>query len=278
MNRLSTEKRASILGMLTEGMSLRATTRLAGVSIDTVSKLLVDVGTACSVYMDEHIRDLPCTRIEADEIWSFVGMKQKHVPEERQGEYGIGDVWTWVGLCADTKLVPSFLVGQRDAPDAFAFMEDLASRLSSRVQLSTDGLRLYLMAVENAFGSEVDYATIVKLYGADPEPQRRYSPAKCTGTERTIIQGDPDRRSISTSHVERQNLTIRMGNRRFTRLTNAFSKKVENHAASVALHFMHYNFARPHKSLKNPYPRTPAMAAGIEDYAWTLRDIAALLD
>jgi len=278
MNRLSTERRAQIIGCLVEGMSIRATTRLAGCSSNTVSKLLVDIGTACSAFMDEAMRDLSCRRIECDEIWSFVAMKERHVPEDRRGEYGVGDVWTWIGIDADTKLVPSFLVGQRDTPDAFAFMEDLASRLANRVQLTTDGLRTYLVAVENAFGSDIDYATIVKLYGADPEPQRRYSPAKCIGSERTVIQGDPDQRLISTSYIERQNLTLRMGNRRFTRLTNAFSKKVENHAASVALHFMHYNFGRVHKSLKNPYPRTPAMAAGIEDHVWTLREIAALLD
>src|SRR6266571_4055576 len=260
MNRLSTEKRASILGMLCEGMSLRATTRLAGVSINTVSKLLVDIGDACAEYQDGAMRGLTCKRLECDEIWSFVGAKAKHVQPEHPADWG--DVWTWVAIDADTKLIPAWYIGARTATDAMEFMTDVAGRLDTRVQLTTDGLSSYLIAVDRAFEGDIDYAMLVKIYGQDPEPQRRYSPAVCTGTERTIITGDPDPAHISTSYIERQNLTMRMGIRRFTRLTNAFSKKIENHAAAVALHFQFYNFARSHKSLKNPYPRTPAIGRG----------------
>jgi IS1 family transposase len=276
MNRLSTAKRASILGMLTEGMSLRATTRLAGVSINTVSKLLVDIGDACAEYQDRTMRGLSCKRLERDEIWSFVGAKAKHVQPDHPADYG--DVWTWVAIDADTKLVPAWYLGARTATDAVEFMTDVAQRVDNRVQLTTDGLNSYLVAVDRAFEGDIDYAMLVKIYGQDQQPEKRYSPAVCLGTERTVVTGDPNPALISTSYIERQNLTMRMGIRRYTRLTNAFSKKIENHAAAVALHFQHYNFARPHKSLKNPYPRTPAMAAGIEDHVWTLRDIAALLD
>jgi IS1 family transposase len=200
------------------------------------------------------------------------------VPEEHQGEFGYGDVWTWTALDAETKLVPTWLVGERSVEDATAFISDLASRLANRVQLTTDGHRPYLQAVESAFGADIDYAMLVKLYGSDPEPQKRYSPARITGTRTQTITGDPDPGHVSTSYVERQNLTMRMGMRRFTRLTNAFSKKVENLAAAVALHYMHYNFARPHKTLSKPYPTTPAMAAGITDHVWTLEEIVGLLD
>ncbi len=276
MNRLSTEKRASILGMLTEGMSLRATTRLASVSINTVSKLLVDIGEACAGFQDRTLRGLSCKRVQCDEIWSFIGAKAKHVQPGHPADYG--DVWTWVAIDADTKLVPSWWVGGRTTTDAVEFMDDVASRLTTRVQLTTDGHAPYLVAVDRAFEGSIDYAMLVKIYGQDPEPQRRYSPAVCTGTETTVIAGDPDPAHIATSYIERQNLTMRMNMRRFTRLTNAFSRKIENHAAAVALHFQFYNFARPHKSLKNPYPRTPAMAAGVDDHVWSLPDIAALLD
>jgi len=276
MNRLSTERRAQILGMLTEGMSLRATTRLAGVSVNTVSKLLVDIGDACSDYQDRTMRGLSCKRLECDEIWSFIGAKAKHVQPEHPVDWG--DVWTWVAIDADTKLVPAWYIGARTATDAMEFMTDVARRLDTRAQLTTDGHSSYLVAVDRAFGGDIDYAMLVKIYGQDPQPDKRYSPAVCLGTERTVISGDPDPALISTSYIERQNLTMRMAMRRFTRLTNAFSKKIENHAAAVALHFMHYNFARPHKSLKNPYPRTPAMAAGVADHVWTLREIASLLD
>lgn len=274
MNKLSTAKRAQMLGMLVEGNSMRAVSRMADCSINTVTKLLVDVGTACSQYQHEILRNLPCKQIQCDEIWSFCYSKEKNVPEDRKGEFGVGDVYTWTALCADTKLVPSFLVGKRDAYYGHAFMLDLASRLSNRVQLTTDGHKVYLSAVENAFGSEIDYAMLVKVYGS-PEgvkDERRYSPAVCTGAEIHPISGDPDIAKVSTSLVERQNLTMRMSMRRFTRLTNGFSKKIENLEHAVALHFMHYNFARIHKTLKC----TPAMEAGVANHVWSLEEIAML--
>ncbi len=277
MNRLSTEKRAQVIGCLVEGMSVRATCRVTGVAKNTVTKLLVDLGEACSAYMNEVMIGLPCRVLECDEIWSFCYAKAKNVPADREGEFGVGDVWTWVAIDAETKLVPSFLVGRRDAMDGYRFMTDLAGRLKHRVQLTTDAHRPYLTAVEGAFGSDIDYAMLQKLYGTDPEAEKRYSPAKCIGVEVRVIQGDPDPALVSTSYVERQNLTMRMGMRRFTRLTYGFSKKVENLAAAVALHFMHYNFARPHKTLANPYPMTPAMAAGGADHVWSLDEIAGLL-
>jgi IS1 family transposase len=277
MNRLSTERRAQIIGMLTEGSSLRAAGRLAQVSINTVSKLLVDIGEACAEYQDGAMQGLSCKRLQADEIWSFVGAKAKHVKPGHPEDYG--DVWTWVAIDADTKLVPYWYIGGRTATDALEFMRDLASRLDTRVQLTTDGLNSYIVAVDRAFEGAIDYAQLVKIYGIDPtEDQRRYSPATCIGSERHWITGDPDPDHISTSYIERQNLTMRMNLRRFTRLTNAFSKKIENHAAAVALHFQFNSFARPHKSLKNPYPRTPAMAASVADHIWTLNEIAGLLD
>jgi IS1 family transposase len=286
MNRLSTEQRAKIIGLLVEGNSLRATQRLTGVSINTVSKLLADIGQACSDYQNESLIDLPCRTMQCDEIWSFVYSKAKNVPEKHRNEFGYGDVWTWTAICADTKLVPSWLVGERTVDDAWAFLSDLQGRLAKRVQITSDGLKLYVQAVDLAFGDEVDFAQLHKIYGTDPgkDSARRYSPAVCTGTDVRIVKGDPDPGEISTSYVERQNLTMRMGMRRFTRLTNAFSKKVENHAHAVALHFMHYNYARVHKSLtvKNTdgtrTKRTPAMAAGVADHVWTLREVAGLLD
>ncbi len=277
MNRLSTEKRARIIGCLVEGMSIRATVRVTGAAKNTVAKLLVDLGEACSAYMNGTLVDLACRRIECDEIWSFVYAKAKNVPVERQGEPGVGDVWTWVAIDAETKLVPSYLVGDRSAYTGYRFLTDLAGRLANRVQLTTDGPKAYLGAVEGAFGSEIDYAMLVKIYGHD-QNERRYSPPECLGTEVVPIQGDPDPDLISTSYVERQNLTMRMGMRRFTRLTNAFSKKAENLAAAVSLHFMYYNFGRVHASLANPYPQTPAMAAGVADHVWALKEIAGLLD
>ena len=274
MNRLSTERRAQVIGALVEGNSIRATVRMTGAAKNTISKLLLDVGAAASDYMDGTMLDLPCKRLQVDEIWSFVYAKEKNVPAEKIGE--AGDVWTWVALDADTKLVPSFLVGGRGADEAYRFMTDVAGRVSGRVQLSSDGHRAYLTAVSDAFGSEIDYAMVVKLYSRGT--QVGYSPPECIGVERTVIAGDPDPDHISTSYVERQNLTMRMSMRRFTRLTNAFSKKVENLAAAVSLHFLHYNFARPHKSLSKPYPMTPAMAAGVADHVWTLEEIANLLE
>lgn len=274
MNRLSTEKRAQIVGALVEGNSIRATVRMTGAAKNTVTKLLVDLGTACALYQQAELRDLPCRRIECDEIWAFCYAKQKNVPTEHKGTFGYGDVWTWTALCADTKLVPSWLVGERTIHDAVAFMDDLAGRLRHRVQMTTDGNHPYLTAVDGAFGQDIDYAMLHKLYGQDPQPEKRYSPAVCIGTDKRVITGAPDPAKISTSYVERQNLTMRMGMRRFTRLTNAFSKKIENLGAAVALHYMHYNFARVHQTLKT----TPAMAAGVADHKWSNYEIAALLD
>ena len=273
MNRLTTAKRAQILGLLVEGMSLRAASRLADVSINTVSRLLVDVGAACAKFQDETLRGLTCKRVQCDEIWSFVGAKQKNVPEDRRGVFGMGDVWTWTAIDADTKLVASWMVGTRDAEAAEVFMRDLAARLSNRVQLTTDGHRAYLVGVEEAFGGAVDYAMLVKVYGPSPEGERRYSPAEVIDTEIKMIAGEPNKTHVSTSFVERQNLTMRMSMRRFTRLTNAFSKKVENHEHAIALHFMHYNFGRIHKTLRV----TPAMAAGVASHVWSLEEIAALI-
>ena len=278
MNRLTTEKRAQVIGCLVEGMSIRATVRVTGAAKNTVSKLLLDLGKACSDYQDRTLRDLPCKRLQLDEIWSFVYAKAKNVPEDHQGEFGYGDVWTWVAIDADNKLVPSWLVGRRDTQDAIVFVKDIADRLSNRVQLTTDGHAPYLTAVDHGFGASIDYAVLQKIYGSEPQGQKRYSPPKCIGAETHIVRGKPDPKHISTSYVERQNLTMRMGMRRFTRLTNAFSKKTENLAAAVSLHFMYYNFARPHQSLSKPYPKTPAMTAGVADHIWTPKEIAGLLD
>jgi len=278
MNRLRRERQAAVVRALVEGNSIRATVRLTGVAKNTITKLLVDLGEACSAYQDRTLRNLPCQRVQVDEIWAFVNAKHKNVPEKHRDELGWGDVWTWVAIDADTKLVPSWLVGAHTATEALAVMDDLRTRLASRVQLTTDGQHAYISAVEEAFGIDVDFAQLVKLYGHDPEADTKYSPAKCIGIETYVRRGDPDPAHISTSYVERQNLTMRMGMRRFTRLTNAFSRKVENLAAAVSLHFMYYNFARPHKTLANPYPRTPAMAAGITDHVWKIEEIVGLLD
>lgn len=274
MNRLPLEKRTQIIGLLVEGTSLRATSRLAGVSINTVTKLLVDIGIACQRYHDEHVQKVPSKRVQCDEIWSFIYAKDKNLPENLQGKYGVGSVWTWVALDADSKLAVSWLVGNRDAEYARDFMEDVASRLKNRVQLTTDGLKAYLDAVDEAFGTEIDFAQLVKLYGKSLEGEHRYSPAECTGALKTPITGRPKMKHVSTSYVERQNLTMRMSMRRFTRLTNAFSKKVANHAHAVALHFMYYNFVRIHKTLRV----TPAMAAGITKKLWDVEDLARLLE
>ena len=272
MNRLPLSLRAALLGMLVEGNSLRATSRLGDVSINTVTKLLVDLGAACAAFENRTLRNLTCKRIQCDEIWAFCYAKAKNVPADKQGIFGYGDVWTWVAIDPDTKLVPSWCVGSRGASTARDFMTDLASRLANRVQLTTDGHRVYLDAVDNAFGSEIDYSMLVKMYGDDPKPDTRYSPGECIGCQTVGITGSPNPRHISTSHVERQNLTMRMNMRRFTRLTNAFSKKVENHVAMVAIHFLHYNFARVHKTLRV----TPAMAAGLADHVWSLEEIVKL--
>lgn len=276
MNTLSLQKRAQILGLLVEGNSMRAITRLVGCSINTVTALLIDVGQACSAYQDKAMRNLPCRRIQCDEIWSFCYSKEKNVSAEDKGVLGHGDVYTWTSICPDTKLVPSFMVGKRDAEYAHAFIQDLASRLANRVQLTTDGHKPYIEAVEGAFGGEIDYAMLVKHYsnpGEAQQAQKRYSPSEFVSAEKRRISGDPDVKKVSTSHVERQNLTMRMGMRRFTRLTNGFSKKIENLEHAVALHFMFYNFGRIHKTLRV----TPAMEAGISDHVWTLEEIAALV-
>ncbi len=275
MKTLTTQKRCQVVAALVEGNSIRSTVRMTGVSKNTVTKLLVDLGCVCTEFQDKALRNLGCKRLELDEIWSFVGMKDKQVPAERKGEFGVGDVWTWVAIDPVSKLIPSWLVGNRDGECARAFVDDLASRLANRVQLTTDGLKSYIDAVDNAFPDRgVDYAMLVKVYGqTEAEGNRRYSPAECLGCERHIMVGDPDPKYISTSIVERQNLTMRMSIRRFTRLTNGFSKKVENHTHAVALHFMHYNFCRMHQSLR----MTPAMKAGVTDRKWGIEDIVALL-
>jgi hypothetical protein len=278
MNRLSTEKRAQIIGCLVEGNSIRATVRMTGAAKNTITKLLADLGEACAEYQDGVLVDLPCKTVECDEIWAYCYAKKKNVPEEHKGTYGYGDVWTYTALCADTKLVPTWLVGEQSADDAFVFMRDLAGRMSNRIQLSTDGNRIYESIVGMAFNHQVDWAVMQKTYSSDVLDSRKYSPPVVTGTKVRILKGDPDPAKISTSYVERQNLTMRMGMRRFTRLTNGFSRKVENLTHAVSLHFMHYNFARPHQSLKERYPRTPAMAAGVTDHVWSLEEIAALLD
>jgi IS1 family transposase len=273
MNRLPLERRAQVLEMLAEGNGIRATSRMADVAFNTVVKLLLDVAGACEQYQDRALRWLKSRRIQCDEIWAFVYAKAKNVPEEHAGELGYGDVWTWTAIDADTKLVPSWAVGRRDAFTAHAFMLDLADRLAHRVQLTTDGNRAYLEAVEGAFGSEIDCAMLVKVYGADPAAdQTRYSPAKCIGTMSQRITGNPDMAKVSTSYVERANLTMRMSMRRFTRLTNAFSKKLDNHKAAVAFYFMWYNFARIHQTLRV----TPAMEAGVADHVWSAEEIARL--
>jgi IS1 family transposase len=274
-NILKPEKRAAVISALVEGNSVNSTVRMTGVAKNTILKLLVELGAVCAAYQDEHLRDLPCKLLQVDEIWAFCYAKQKNVPEEKRGIFGYGDVWTFTAIDAETKLVPSFLVGSRDAGCATEFMQDLAGRLASRVQLTTDGHKMYLEAVEAGFGGDVDYAMLQKIYGNAPSgPETRYSPAECLGAEKHSIVGKPDKKHVSTSYVERQNLTMRMSMRRFTRLTNAFSKKVENLIASVALHYMYYNFCRPHLSLNG---RTPAQTAGVETRRWTVQDIVSLL-
>ncbi len=274
MNRLSTAKRAAVVAALVEGNSIRSTARMTQVSKPTILKLLVQLGNVCTQFQDGAIRNLRSKRIECDEIWQFCYAKQKNVPEDKRGTFGYGDVWTWTALDADSKLIVSWLVGGRDAGSAFTFMNDVASRISTRVQLTTDGHKVYVNAVEDAFGADVDYAMLTKVYGAAQENETRYSPAKILSSNTEVIKGNPNPKYISTSFVERQNLTMRMSIRRFTRLTNAFSKKVENHAAAVALHFMYYNFCRVHQTLRV----TPAMEAGIAAHVWSLVEIVALLD
>src|SRR5271165_2284807 len=272
MNRLSVADRAAILGMLVEGNSLRSCSRMSDVSINTVTKLLVDLGVACERFHDQYVRNVRVRRLQCDEIWSFVGAKAKNVTVEKKAE-GWGDAWTWTGLDADTKLCVSYLVGGRDLGWAKEFMHDCAMRIRNRVQITTDGHKAYLEAVENAFGADIDYAQLQKIYGAATENHARYSPAKCIGCDMKVVSGNPDPKHVSTSFVERQNLSMRMSIRRFTRLTNAFSKKVENHAAAVALWFAYYNFCRVHQTLRV----TPAMEAGIADHVWSIQEMCLLL-
>jgi IS1 family transposase len=274
MNKLNPTDRANVVQCLTDGCSMRATSRITGVARNTVNKLLVELGAACSEHQDRVMRNLTCKRLQVDECRAFCYCKQKHVTPEIAVRQVAGDIWTWAAIDADTKLVPCWCLGKRDAETAAIFVSDMAERLANRVQLTSDGLSVYLSTVVQAFGEEVDYAQLVKIYGNDPEGQKRYSPAHCLGTERVEMMGIPDPAHVSTSYVERQNLTMRMGMRRFTRLPNALSKKAENYAAAVALHMMNYNFSRVHQTLRT----TPAMAAEIADHAWLIEEIIALLD
>jgi IS1 family transposase len=275
MNRLTAQDRAKIIHLLCEGMSIRAITRLTGASKTTVSKLVVDAGQAAAWYQDRIFQNLACKRLQVDEIWGFVGAKQKNVATMKRHIPDAGDAWLWLATDADTKLVPCWHVGGRDGGAAYEFIDDLASRLASRVQITTDGHKAYLDAIDTAFGGAVDYAMLVKLYGAAPEAAKgRYSPAECTGIIKTPISGDPADKHISTSYAERNNLNVRMHSRRMTRLTNAFSKKMENHAHAMALHFLYYNFVRIHKTLKV----SPAMAAGVTDRLWEVADMVNVLE
>ncbi len=278
MNKLSVAKRAQVLTLLCEGMSMRSIERTVGCSINTVDKLLRDAGEVALAYHDEHVRGVKATRVQCDEVWSFVHAKQKNTPKStRAGDPTIGDCWTWTAIEANSKLLISYLIGGRDAEFALMLMDDLRGRLANRVQLTTDGHRPYLRAVEEAFGADVDYSMLIKLYGeppSSPEAARRYSPSDCVGTRKEKVTGNPDPKHVSTSYVERANLTMRMAMRRFTRLTNAFSKKLENHAHMVALYALWYNFVRVHKTLR----MSPAMAAGIETRLWSMEDVVRLVE
>jgi IS1 family transposase len=274
MNKLDREARARILHLLCEGSSIRAVTRLTGASKNTITKLVVDAGHACTAYQDRVLRNLTSKRIQVDEIWNFVYAKNDSVKEVKAAPADAGDVWTWTAIDADTKLLVSWLVADRKAESAMLFMDDLKERLANRVQLTSDGHRPYLIAVDSVFGADVDYAMLQKIYGAEPGGEKRYSPAKCIGAQKREVTGNPDPNHVSTSYVERQNLTMRMHMRRFTRLTNAFSKKIENHACAVALHSMYYNFVRLHQTLKV----SPAMAAGVTDRLWEMTEIVDILD
>ncbi|MBZ5678307.1 MAG: IS1 family transposase [Acidobacteriia bacterium] len=274
MNRLKLDKRTQVITVLVEGTSINATSRITGVAKHTILKLLKDMGCAAVTYHDAHVRNLHVRRLQCDEIWAFVGAKMKNTSAEKI-EQGWGDVWTWTAIDADTKLIVSYTLGQRNAGTAYTFMQDVASRITNRIQLTTDGLRVYAEAVENAFGADIDYAMLVKIYGASNDgPESRYSPATCIGCRTGVLAGDPNPKHISTSFVERQNLSMRMGMRRFTRLTNGFSKKLENHGHMTALYFMHYNFCRIHKTLRV----TPAMEAGLTDHVWDIDELVGLLE
>jgi len=275
MNKLDSKKRAQVVAALVEGNSIRATVRMTGVAKNTIAKLLVELGAACSEYMNRTLVNLQCKRVQIDEIWSFVAAKQANVTMDLKARNRhAGDVWTWVAMDANSKLVCSWLVGGRGQWEAIQFVNDLAGRMANRIQLTSDGNRVYLYAVVDAFAGQIDYGMLVKYYGpSEADNAKRYSPAQCIGCERKRVAGNPDPKHISTSYIERQNLTMRMQMRRFTRLTNAFSKKLENHVASIALHYMHYNFCRIHQTLRI----TPAMAAGVSQHAWAIQEIIALL-
>jgi IS1 family transposase len=274
MNKLPLEKRRHILAMLCEGSSMRSISRIVDVSINTVSKILVEAGEACLILHDETVQNVKASRIQCDEIWSFCHAKQKNVASAKAAPEGAGDVWTWTAIDADSKLIVSYYVGDRSGESAMCLMVDLQGRLSNRVQLTTDGHKAYLEAVEGTFGGDVDFAQLVKMYGPTVTPAGRYSPAECTGIKKIRVEGNPDIKHVSTSYVERQNLTMRMSMRRFTRLTNAFSKKLDNHIHALALYFVFYNFTRIHKTLR----MSPAMAAGITDRLWSLDDVIAKID
>jgi IS1 family transposase len=274
MNKSSRQKRTQIIAALVEGNSIRSTVRMTGAAKNTIVKLLAEVGSVCAEYQDKVLRNIKAKKVQCDEIWSFCYAKEKNVPEDKKGQFGYGDVWTWVAIDPDSKLVISWLVGLRDMAHAKVFINDLKDRLANRVQLTTDGLRAYLEAVDDTFGADVDYAMLVKLYGQDNTETGRYSPPKCIGSRRQSIVGKPKTEHISTSYIERQNLTMRMGIRRFTRLTNGFSNKVQNLEYAIALHFMYYNFCRIHHTLKV----TPAMEAGVTNKLWDIEDIVKLLE
>jgi len=274
MNTLPHAKRVQILAMLCEGSSMRSISRVADVSINTVTKLLIDAGEACIDLHDNTVRNVKASRIQCDEIWSFCHAKQKNVADAKAAPAGAGDVWTWTAIDADTKMIVSYFVGDRSGESAMILMDDLRSRLANRVQLTTDGHKAYLNAVEEAFGADVDYAQLVKLYGATIGGPGRYSPAECVGIRKERVEGNPAAKHVSTSYVERQNLTMRMSMRRFTRLTNAFSKKLDNHIHALSLYFVFYNFCRIHKTLKV----SPAMAAGVTDRLWSFDDVLAKID
>jgi IS1 family transposase len=274
MNKLPMAKRVAVVSALVEGNSIRSTARMTDVSKPTILKLLADLGRACAKFQGATITGVRARRVQVDEIWQFVYAKAKNVPAEKRGTFGYGDVWTWVAIDADSKLILSWRIGPRDTATAYDLMHDLARRITNRIQLTTDGYKVYLEAVESAFNLDIDYAMLTKIYGADPNAEKRYSPAKIQSMTSEVITGDPNPKHISTSYVERQNLTMRMSMRRFTRLTNGFSKKLENHAASVALHYMHYNFARVHQTLRV----TPAMQAGLASHVWSIEEIVSLTE
>jgi len=273
MKQLTKEQRCAVIRCLVDGCSIRATKRITGVSFNTIQKLTRDLGEACLEFQNQVFRNLTCQRVQCDEIWNYCYCKDKNIPDEMRGEAGIGSMWTWTGMCADTKLIFAWQLGSRDAANAYRFMSSVSERLANRIQLTTDGNRVYLDAVENYFGSKIDYAMLIKLYGNDEKPENRYSPGKCLGAKKQAVMGEPDPEFISTSYAERQNLNIRMQNRRYTRLTNAFSKKADMLAYSIAIMFMYHNFVRIHQTLRS----TPAMKAGVTDHKWSIEEMVDLL-